>query len=57
MTSEQELMIGDAERQCHRLTDWERKFIDDLSKRSSDFPLSEKQDQCLRRINDKLCIV
>lgn len=56
MTPEQELMIGDAERNCHRLTDWERNFVDDLSRRDSDYPLSEKQAAVLERINNKITI-
>lgn len=56
MTQDELLMLGDAHRQLHRLNDWERGFIIGLWDKDDGYQLSEKQANCLRKINAKLTI-
>ncbi len=52
MTDEQRQMIADCEARESRLTDWQRGFIDNLSRLPDDWQLSEKQESALERVWD-----
>lgn len=49
MTEEERQMIKDCEARESRLTDWERGFIDSLSRLPDTWSLSEKQKSVLDR--------
>lgn len=40
--------------QPEKLTDWENKFINDLADKADDYNLSQKQNEVLNRISQKL---
>ena len=50
----QRKFISDALDNPDRLTDWENGFIDDLADKDDDHELSEKQNEILNRISQKL---
>lgn len=50
----QRKFILDALDQPERLTDWENEFINDLAEKDDDYELSEKQNNILNRISQKL---
>ena len=57
MTKDQELSLGDAHQNLHRLNDWERSFIERIWEKDSEYELSEKQAACLKRISEKLNVI
>lgn len=48
------ILEAQEDRNQHKLTDWEADFIDDLSKKDDDYRLSEKQNEILNRISQKM---
>lgn len=54
MSDDTTQMIADLEARESKLTDWERGFIDSISKQAETRPLSEKQREILERIWDRV---
>lgn len=54
MNRVQKRFVKDAMDQPEKLTDWENKFIDDLSEKPDSYELSEKQNAALNKIQNKL---
>ena len=50
----QKRFICDALEDEHKLSEWERQFINDLADRGDDYDLSEKQNAVLNRISQKI---
>ena len=54
MNGFQSKIISDALDDPEALTEWEYEFIDSLADHEDDYELSEKQNQVLNRIGQKL---
>lgn len=54
MNRVQKRFVKDAMDQPYKLSEWENKFIDDLSEKEDDYELSEKQNSILNRTQGKL---
>jgi len=54
VTEEQQQMMEDCEARESKLTDWERGFIDSMTRRRPDLPLSQSQAETLDRIWDRV---
>lgn len=52
MNKVQAKLVEQIEENEDQLTDWERKFIDDIQK--NDYTLSEKQNSIINRIHHKV---
>lgn len=50
----QRKFVLDALDQEHKLNEWEHQFINDLAERNPDMKLSDKQNEILNRISQKL---
>jgi len=47
-------IIKDAMDSEHKLSEWESRFINDLADKEDDYTLSEKQNETLNRISQKI---
>lgn len=54
MNRVQKKFICDALDNEHDLTEWESRFINDLADKPDDYELSEKQNEILNRISQKV---
>ena len=46
-------MLEDCKRKRHALTDWENRFVNDVSQKIKIYPLTDKQVSVLNRITSK----
>lgn len=54
MYKTQRKFINDAKAASHLLNEWEKKFINDLSEKSDDYNVSDKQNDIINRIQKKV---
>lgn len=54
MNRVQRRFIKDAMDDEHKLSEWEREFINDLAEKDDSYELSEKQNETLNRIQRKI---